>query len=69
MEGRVKYEIEIGHQGALYYMIFKNQELPRLSQGQAKGYGRITDFLPSLKVGHDFQKTTHNSPIYDECQT
>ena len=28
------------------------------SQGQARGYGRITHFLPSPEVGHDFYKVT-----------
>ena len=27
-------------------------------QGQARGYGRITHFLPSPEVGHDFHKVT-----------
>ena len=27
-------------------------------QGQARGYGRITHFLPLALVGHHFQRTT-----------
>ena len=32
-------------------------------QGKASGYGRIADFLPLPKVGHDFQKTTVNQKL------
>ena len=34
---------------------------PECSHGQAKGYGRlgrITQFMPSPEVGHDFQKAS-----------
>ena len=30
----------------------------KLEQGQARGYGRITHFLLSPEVGHDFFKVT-----------
>ena len=33
-------------------------KLRTLGQGQARGYGRITHFLPSPEVGHDFRKVT-----------
>ena len=29
-----------------------------IRQGQARGYGRITHFLPSPEVGHYFRKVT-----------
>ena len=33
-------------------------------QGQARGYGRITPFLPSPEEGHDFHKATVLSLIH-----
>ena len=41
-------------------------------QGQARGYGRITHFLPLPEVGHDFHKVTVTQQVgqfkIPECQ-